>query len=321
MNGNLLKLSVLVFLLIALIPLSSPAAGKNLKIALLLWRGETMAEKGFKDGLEAFGYTTEFVTFNADQDVTKLGNFLSSIASQSDEFDYVYTFGTTISRRAQLVLNNKVPQLFNIVTDPVGAGIIEKATAERGNIGGASDAVPLSRLFKITIDFFGFQKIGLFFNPREKNSLLIRKEIKALAKTHRFEVVDFRSPPAAQILKENLQKLIDNPKMVDAVYLPADSFLVSNAALIGRQLRSAKIVSIGSVRNFIEAGVLMGFAVDYYQLGQAVAAIIDRNQRGEELQQIPVARGDFSLMINQTTSELLGIKKTEFESMTIEIIP
>jgi len=320
-NGNLLKLSVLVFLLIALIPLPSLAAGKDLKIALILWRGETIAERGFKFGLEELGYTTEFITFNAAQDVTKLGNALSSIASRSDEFDYVYTFGTTISRRAKLVLNNKIPQLFNVVTDPVGAGIIENTTAERGNIGGASDAVSLSRLVEIIIEIFDFQKLGLFFNPREKNSLLIRKKIKNLAKIHHFEVVDFRSPPAAQILQENLQKLIDNPKMVDAVYLPADSFLVSNASLIGRQLRSAEVVSIGSVRNFIEAGVLMGFAVDYYELGKAVATIADRNQRGEELQKIPVARGDFSLMINQTTLELLGIKRPEFESMTIEIIP
>jgi putative ABC transport system substrate-binding protein len=314
-NRNIIKRSILVFLLSFFITHPTPSPGKELNIALLLWRGETMAEKGFIDGLREFGYTTEFSTFDVSQDLTKLGNALSYIASQSDAFDYVYTFGTTISRRTQIIINNKIPQLFNVVTDPVGAGIMG------GNISGASDAVPVSKLLEIINELFRFQKLGLFFNPREKNSMLSRKEIYTRAKVLGIEVVDFRSPPVEQILHQNLQKLADNPAMIDAVYLPSDSFLVSNATLIGARLQSLKILSFGSVRNYIEAGVLMGFVVDYYELGKSVAAIVDRNQRGEALQQIPVVRADFTLMINQTTSDLLGVKIPEFESLKTKIIP
>ena len=280
-----------------------------------------MAEKGFRDGLQALGYKTEFSTFDAAQDIAKLGNALNHITSQADAFDYVYTFGTTVSRRAQIVLDNKIPQLFNVVTDPVGAGIVASKGKRRGNVSGVSDAVPVSRLLDITIQLFGFQKLGVFFNPREKNSMLSRKKIYTSAKVHGFEVVDFRSPPVAQLLQQNLRKLTENPTMVDAIYLPADSFLVSNATIIGSQLQSSKILSFGSVKNYIENGVLMGLVVDYYDLGKAVAAIVDRNQRGEELQQIPVTQAEFSLMINQTTSDLLGVKIPEFESIKTKIIP
>lgn len=280
-----------------------------------------MAEKGFRDGLQALGYKTEFSTFDAAQDIAKLGNALNYITSQADAFDYVYTFGTTVSRRTQIVLDNKIPQLFNVVTDPVGAGIVASKGERRGNISGVSDAVPISKLLDITIELFGFQKLGVFFNPREKNSMLSRKKIYTSAKVHGFEVVDFRSPPVAQLLQQNLRKLTENPTMVDAIYLPADSFLVSNATLIGSQLQSSKILSFGSVKNYIETGVLMGLVVDYYDLGKAVAAIVDRNQRGEELQQIPVTQAEFSLMINQTTSDLLGVKIPKFESMKTKVIP
>ena len=280
-----------------------------------------MAEKGFRDGLQALGYKTEFSTFDAAQDIANLGNALNYITSQADAFDYVYTFGTTVSRRTQIVLDNRIPQLFNVVTDPVGAGIVASKGERRGNISGASDAVPVSKLLEMAIELFGFQKLGVFFNPREKNSMLIRKEIYTSAKVHGFEVVDFRSPPVAQLLQQNLRKLTENPTMVDAIYLPADSFLVSNATLIGSHLQSSKILSFGSVKNYIEAGVLMGLVVDYYDLGKAVAAIVDRNQQGEELQQIPVIQAEFSLMINQTTSDLLGIKTPKFESMKTKIIP
>jgi len=34
---------------------SAFASGKTLRIAMLLWRGETKAEQGFKDGLKELG--------------------------------------------------------------------------------------------------------------------------------------------------------------------------------------------------------------------------------------------------------------------------
>jgi ABC-type proline/glycine betaine transport system substrate-binding protein len=45
---------------------------ENLRIAMVLWRGETPAEKGFKDGLKKLGYTAEFTVVNADQNRTTL---------------------------------------------------------------------------------------------------------------------------------------------------------------------------------------------------------------------------------------------------------
>ncbi len=107
----------------------------------------------------------------------------------------------------------------------------------------------------------------------------------------------------------NLQKLIDKSVVVDAVYLPSDSFLISSAKLIGSQLRVAKIKSIGSIKAFIDNGALIGVVPDYYEMGRAVATIVDRHQKGEMLQDIPVHQGyrtkEPILMINKTTSDIL----------------
>jgi putative ABC transport system substrate-binding protein len=125
-------------------------------------------------------------------------------------------------------------------------------------------------------------------------------------------VIDLRIPPLQKKLQENLQKLVDGSILVDAVYLPSDSFLVSNAKLIGSQLRIAKIKSIGEIMSFIENGVLMGVVIDYYELGKAVAKIVDRNQKGEKLQDIPIEKiKKTSLVINKTTSDILDIKIPE----------
>ena len=63
-------------------------------------------------------------------------------------------------------------------------------------------------------------------------------------------MIDLRSPPAQEMLQENLQKVIDESIIVDAIYLPSDSFLASNAKLIGSSLRTAKVKSIAATKRF-----------------------------------------------------------------------
>jgi ABC-type uncharacterized transport system substrate-binding protein len=209
-------------------------------------------------------------------------------------------------------LKDQVPQIFNVVTDPVGAGIVQSMKSSGGNISGMSDAIPVSIQIKSVLDVIKFEKLGLFFNPREKNSMIIRKELYEVAKHVGFNVIDLRSPPAQEMLQGNLQKVIDQSIIVDAVYLPSDSFLVSNANLIGLRLRTAKVKSIGATKGFIENGALMGVVTDYYKLGKTVARIVDKHQKGEKLQNIPIERvEDPYLVINKTTSDILNINIPE----------
>ena len=69
--------SVLLFwLLFPLGSLAPSASAKNLRVAMVLWRGETDAEKGFKDGLKELGYSAQYVVMNAGQDRAELGRLL-----------------------------------------------------------------------------------------------------------------------------------------------------------------------------------------------------------------------------------------------------
>lgn len=284
------------------------ASEPELSIGMLLWRGETAAETGFKDRLSSLGYQVDYVVLNSDQNLKNLGNHLHSIKNSIDSFDYIYTFGTTVSRRAKVVISGKIPQLFNIVTDPVAAGIADSYAHPGNNISGASDFIKVSRQLGIIEKLFTFKKLGFFFNPREKNSMIFREELLKVAEEKGFSVVDFRTPPVQSALAENLQKLTDNPNLVDAVLLAADSYLSSESEFTGAQLRKAKIKSIGSVRDHIENGVLIGVVADYYQLGSAVADIVDRHQRGDELGMIPVEQVEqVTVVMNRSTADMLGV--------------
>lgn len=300
---------------------SGSAAGQELSIAMLLWRGETAAEAGFKEGLEELGYQTSFEIFDSAQDLSKLGAILRSINNNLESYDYIYTFGTTVSRRARVVIGGQIPQIFNIVTDPVAAGIVERLDSPGSSISGGTDKIGLDQQLDEVNQWLTFKKLGLFFNPREKNSLIIRDELHRHGRERGFEVIDFRSPPVDQMLSKHLEALNKNPGIVDAVYLAPDSYLSSEAPLIGTRLRQAKIMSISQIRSLIEHGVLMGVAGDYYDLGKSVATIVDRHQKGTPLENIPVERfSNFKLLINQATADLLGLSLDTSSSDNVELV-
>jgi putative ABC transport system substrate-binding protein len=215
----------------------------------------------------------------------------------------------------KISIRDRVPQLFNIVTGPVESGIVQSMQKTGGNISGVTHRIPVSAQIAAAFKIIQFKRLGFLFNPREKNSMIQREKLYHIAKEFYFEVVDLRSPPALDTLKKNLQKLIDKSIVVDAVYLPSDSFLISKAKLIGAQLRVAKVKSIGCLKAFIDNGALMGVVPDYYEMGRVVATIVDRHQKGEILQDIPVQQGyrikEPTLMINKTTSDILNFSVPE----------
>jgi ABC-type uncharacterized transport system substrate-binding protein len=282
-------IGLMSFVLIISLTLSNSAfaAGKPLRIAMLLWRGETDGERGFKDGLKDLGYSVEYTIMNAGQDRRELRRILNNeITPKLNDLDYIYTFGTTVSNMTKIFIHDRVPQLFNIVFAPVEAGIVRSMEKPAGNISGATNVVPVSVRIEAALKIMQFKRLGLLFNPREENTMIQRQEVYDVAKKFHFEVVDLRSPPALDTLKKNLQKLA--------------------------QLRDARVKSIGSIRDFIDNGVLIGHVVDYYKLGRAVATIVDRHQKGETLGEIAVYRVlEPTLMINKTTSDILNFSIPE----------
>lgn len=285
------------------------AGSKNLKIAMILWRGETEGEKGFKDGLKALGYSVDYTTMTAGQDRKELGRLLrEELEPKINDFDYIYTFGTTTSQMTRDFVKDRVPQVFNIVADPVGAGIVQGMESPGGNISGASHGIPTLLQIETALKIIQFKRLGILFNPREKNSMVERQRLHDIAEKFRFEVVDLRSPPAQDALEQNLQALIEKSVVVDAVYLPLDSYMQSNAKLIVSKLRDAKVKSIGTAKDYTENGALIGVVPDYYELGKAVSSIVDRHQKGERLHNIPIEiTKEPTLMINKTTADLLQI--------------
>ena len=286
------------------------AANKDLRIAMVQWRGETEACRGFKDGLKEMGYSVQYTVLNATQNRSTLGGLLrEQLLPNLKKFNYVYSYGTTASKMTETVVNDEVPQVFSNVAAPVESGIAASMKSSGRNMSGTSNRVPLSLQIKIVRKAVPFNKLGIMFNPREKNAMVIREALYDIAKDQNFEVVDLRATPGGDTLEKNLEMIGDRSVNVDAVYLPLDSYHMTKAGLIGSTLRSAKIPTIAAQKKYVQDGALIGVIPDYYALGKEVARIVDQAQKGERLKDIPIVTPAQPLvMVNQTTSQALGIK-------------
>lgn len=313
----MIKRGISILLFVMFMAVSAPtyqafgAAENNIKIAMILWRGETEAEKGFKDRLKELGYSVQYTVLNAEQQKSQVGSILRKRLKPED-FDYIYTFGTTVSKQTKSYLKGRSSQIFNIVTDPVKAGLVNNLKASGDNICGVKLGIPLTFQIESALKIIDFKTLGFIFNSREKNSDIILKELIELSKRLNFEVIKLRSPPARERLEWNLQRLIDKKVKVDAVFLPSDSYVVSRAKFIAAQLKVAKIKSIGSIKKLIKEGALLGSVADYRDLGQQAAMIVDRHQKGDSLKKIPIQLPQNpKMVINVTTSAALDFALPE----------
>ncbi|MCP4135884.1 MAG: hypothetical protein GY754_33255 [bacterium] len=226
-----------------------------------------------------------------------------------DQYDYCYTFGATASKMTKIYLQNRVPQIFNIVSAPIKSRLVTSMQSRTENICGSSSFVSVRLQIENAMKVMRFKRLGILFNSKERNANIIHGELLRIAKDMNFTVIPLNSPSATGKLKENLKKLVNRSVQVDAVYLPSDSYIVSNAGLVCKQLNKAGIKTIGALRKFIDKGALMGTVINYFTLGQYAARIIDRNQKGEQLKDIPVqVEREPKLYINLSTAKFLKFK-------------
>ena len=313
-EGKMKKMFIGLIFLALIISLdfgnSSIAADKALKIAMVQWRGETEACVGFRDELKRLNYSVQYTVMNAEQKRTRLSTLLrKKLLPNLGNFDYVYSYGTTASKMTKTILSNKIPQVFSNVASPVESDIVKSTVASGENISGTCNTIPVSVQIETAMKVIKFRKLGILFNPREKNALIMRNDLYRVAAKLGIEVIDLRSPPSHDMLEQNLQKLVEKSIVLDAIYLPLDSFLITQADFIGIKLRDAQMKSIAAQKQFIIKGALLGTIPDYYNLGTKVASIVDRHQKEEKLENIPIQFPEEPLiMVNKTTSAQLGVR-------------
>lgn len=283
---------------------ASPAfSKKQYTVAMITWRGETEAERGFMEGLRKSNYMISFKKYHANQDRGHLYNIITRI--QKNSVDLIYVFGTTAT---QTVLSRikDMPVVFNIVSRPVESGIIASWQSSGNNSTGASNKVPIRYQLRALKKVINFSKLGIIYNPREQNSVIQRDIARGLEGTLKFKLKEYRISR-----RSDISKVLPFMKGdVDAAYLPADSMTKSLGKEIMERVNKFKIPSLCAIENMVlKDGGLLGLVPNYYQLGRLAAEKAIQIFQGKKPTEIPTSTLNyFHMLVNMNTAKKIGVQ-------------
>ena len=141
-------------------------------------------------------------------------------------------------------------------------------------------------------------------NASNPNTVQEMGEVQAAARTLGLDVValEIRRPediaPAFETLKGRAQ----------ALYVAGDPLLVANRVRIITLALAARLPTIYSQRDYVEAGGLMSYGPNFPDLFRRAADFVDKILRGAKPADIPVEQPTkFDLVINLKTAKALGL--------------
>ena len=286
------------------------AAQERKKVYMVLWRGVTDAERGFMEYIRQRNPNIEFLIRNCAKDRSKLPEFIQEIKETKP--DLVYTFGTTVTLAVAGTFNSyqtaevvrQVPIVFNIVADPKGAKLVENLESSKRNLTGTSHVVPIQVQIKAIRSNIDLKKLGVLYNPLEKNSQLAIKALEEIAQKDGFGLIKAEIPlkenkPSLENLSQAIKELaLRDP---DLVYLPSDSFIISNGDRIVDEIHRHAIPTFSATEGPIKnSAALMGLVSRYFNVGKFAGYKAERILTdGVHPQEIPIETlKRFTFLIN-----------------------
>ncbi len=302
--------------------LATPAAAAQYQILIATWRGCEEACRGFQDYLDEAGLDAEFILRDAGRDRSLLPGFLAE--ARAEKVDLILTWGTSVTRGIAGTLadlddpafNHDIPQVFTIVADPVGAGVIHSLDSTgRANLTGTFNRVPESVNIE-TIRAYdpGFERLGLIYHTNEKNSVLKHSEIAALSAEMGFDLTAVELPlgndgkPRIEDIAPAMAEL--KAAAVDFIYLGSSSFLdVNRDAFTGAAVASGLPVLSPYERLVRDSQALISVAARYTDVGRLAGMQAEKILTGGATPgDLPVARmTNFAFVINMGVAKKLKL--------------
>ena len=94
----------------------------------------------------------------------------------------------------------------------------------------------------------------------------------------------------------------------DAIYIVQESLVNANRTRIITLALTARLPTIVSAREFVQAGVLMSYGPNFPDMFRRAAEIVDQILRGAKPGDIPIEQPTkFDLAVNLTTAKAIGV--------------
>ncbi|MGE5537578.1 MAG: ABC transporter substrate-binding protein [Solirubrobacterales bacterium] len=256
-------------------------AQKPYRIYMALYRGWEECAQGFKDYFTNQNIPVELIIRDANQDKAKIREFVAE--AKAMKVDLVFTWGTTVTQEMLGPYDavdpqrhiTDIPAVFAIVSQPVGARVVPDFKSSGRNVTGTSYLVPVETQLNLIQSYRRFTKLGMVYNPLEKNSLVAIDEISAQGKAMGFELVAVPldvvdGKPAGASIPSKVAEV--KAAGVEYLYIPPDTFLNVNRDILTGAALEQKLPTFAAAENpVLTSKAMFGGVYRYYTVGQLTA--------------------------------------------------
>jgi putative ABC transport system substrate-binding protein len=220
--------------------------------------------------------------------------------------ELIVTHGTPGSRAA-MQTTATVPIVMAVVGDPVETGLVSSLARPDKNATGLTFfnvELVAKRLELLRETLPGARRVAILLNPDNPVNDPILKEVDRVAGVLKVELqpVPVRDPDQfegafAAMTASRIQALV----VID------DGMLIAHARRIADLAAARRLPGIG-FKEFVVAGGLMAYAVDFPQIWRRAAVYVDRILKGAKPGSLPIERAThFEFVLNLRAAKALGL--------------
>ena len=200
-----------------------------------------------------------------------------------------------------------IPIVFGAAGDPVGTGLVASLARPGGNVTGLSMQIPDlagKRLEVLREVVPRLRRLAILVNVGNPVSLLELGEVQAAARTVGLDVITSEIQRAEDIVPA-FEALNGR---AEALYVCIDPLVVAHRIRINTLALAARLPTMHSLREYVEAGGLMSYGPNVPDLFRRAADYVDKILRGTKPADIPIEQPrKFDLVINLTTAKALRL--------------
>jgi len=220
--------------------------------------------------------------------------------------DVIVTSGTPQVLAAKQA-TSVIPIVFATAGDPVGNNLVASLARPGGNVTGLSNLISETggkRLEFLREVVPGLRRLAILANVSNPAVVLDMGDVQAAARTLGLEVTTLEIRRAQDIVPA-FEALNGR---AEALYVSSDALVNANRIRINILAVGARLPTMHGSGDYVEAGGLMSYGVNFPDQFRRTADYVDKILRGAKPGDIPVEQPTkFDLIINLTTAKALGL--------------
>jgi putative ABC transport system substrate-binding protein len=264
----------------------------------------------FEEGLRSLGYRIgENVVIEyrfADGETERVPALAAELARLGVD---VISAGNTANTVAAMKATTTIPIVMTNSIDPVGAGLVATLARPGGNVTGftqdTGDELNGKRLELLKEILPNISRLGILWNPdfaANLNRLTSMREVtRALGLTlvsAEARRLDALEQAFATMVAERAQAFV----------MFGDPMLFNYRSQVGVMALKDRLPAITGPREFAEAGLLLTYGANLWDLYRGAAVFVDKIFKGAKPADLPVEQPTkFELVVNLKTAKALGI--------------